>query len=169
MKVIGLGQSPRLIHREEMHYTNAVLHESLRISCVVYNSLLHRSNTEIPVGGYMIPKGAIIIPSLMNVHHDPKHFPNPGVFNPSRYLDDNNEFHPDEHVIPFALGKRYCLGQSLAEKSLFLFLTGILSKFDITPVPNESLPSYHLRDTPTATIVRAPPKFNIILTNRIEE
>ena len=105
----------------------------------------------------------------MNVHHDPKYFHNPQEFNPSRFLDANNEFHPDERVIPFALGKRYCLGQSLAEKSLFLFLTGILSKFDINPVPNQPLPSYHMRDTPTATIVRAPPRFNLILTNRTEE
>ena len=152
-----------------MHYTNAVLHESLRLSCVVYNSLLHRTNTEIPVGGYTIPKGAIVIPSLMNVMLNPKHFPNPHEFNPSRFLDSNNEFHPDEHVIPFALGKRYCLGQSLAEKSLFLFLTGILTKFDINPMPNQTLPSYHMEDTPTATIVRAPPKFDLILTSRGEE
>ena len=152
-----------------MHFTNAVLHESLRLSCVVYNSLLHRTTSEIPIGGYTIPKGAIVIPSLMNVMLNPKHFSNPPEFNPERFLDSNNEFHPDEHVIPFALGKRYCLGQSLAEKSLFLFLTGLLTKFDINPMPNQTLPSYHMIDTPVATIVRAPPKFDLIFTNRIEE
>ena len=96
MKVIGRGQT--LNNKEETLYTNAVLHESLRISCVVYYFLLHRSNTEIPIGGYPIPKGATIIPSLMNVHHDPKHFPNPGVFNLSQYLDDNNRFLLLEHI-----------------------------------------------------------------------
>merc|ERR1719510_2821181 len=104
----------------------------------------------------------------MNVMLDSNHFPSPHVFDPNRFLDANNEFHADDHVIPFALGKRYCLGQSLAEKSLFLFLTGILSKFEINPDHNQSLPSYHMRDTPTATIVRAPPKFNLILTHRTE-
>ena len=151
-----------------MHYTNAVLHESLRLSCVVYNSLLHRTNSDIPVGSYTIPKGAIVIPSLMNVMLDSSHFPNPHKFNPERFLDENHVFHPDDHVIPFALGKRYCLGQSLAEKSLFLFLTGMLSRFDINPMPNQPLPSFHMIDTPTATIVRAPPKFDLLLTPRTD-
>ena len=152
-----------------MHYTNAVLHESLRLSCVVYNSLLHRTTAEIPVGRYTIPKGAIVIPSLMNVMLNPKHFPNPHEFNPARFLDSNNEFHPDDHVIAFSMGKRYCLGQSLAEKSMFLFLTGLLTKYDVNPVPNQTLPSYHITDTKTAAIVRTPPKFELLLTTRIEK
>ena len=157
-----------MTHREDLHFTNAVLHESLRLSCVVYNSLLHRTNANITVGGYTIPKGAILIPSLMNVMLDSNHFPNPHVFDPNRFLDANNKFHADDHVIPFALGKRYCLGQSLAEKSLFLFLTGILSRFDINAAPNQTLPSYNIFDTPTATIVRAPPKYDILLTTRAD-
>ena len=151
-----------------MHYTNAVLLESLRISCTVYNALLHRITADISVGKYVIPKGAIVIPSLMNVLMDERYFPNPHEFNPARFLNADGEFKPDEHVIPFSVGKRYCLGQSLAEKNLFLFLTGIMSKFDIKPAPNQSLPSYHMNDTQQATIVRAPPTFEIIFTSRTE-
>ena len=52
-----------------------------------------------------------------------------------RPIGEDGPFKQDEHVIPFGVGKRYCLGQTLAEKEYFLFLVGILQKFDISPAP----------------------------------
>ena len=149
-----------------MPYTNAVLHESLRISCVVYNAIPHYTNAEVSVGNYIIPKGTIVIPSLMNVLLDPDHFSNPHEFNPNRFLNGNGEFEPDDHVIAFSVGKRYCLGQSLAEKEYFLFFAGLMHKFDINPEPEQCLPSYHIMDSSSAGIIRAPPTFNLVLTAR---
>ena len=165
-KVVGRGQTPRLHHKERLHYTSAVLHESMRISCVVYNAVNHCTSEEMTVGDYKIPKGSVVIPSLMNILLDPEYFENPYEFNPERFLNENGEFEPDEHVIPFSTGKRICLGKSLAEKEFFLFFTGIMNKFDINPVPNNLLPSYHMKDYYAATIVRSPPTFDLILTHR---
>ena len=61
----------------------------------------------------------------MTVLLDPKYFPNPHEFNPKRFLNEEGNFVPNEHLIPFGVGKRYCLGQSLAEKEYFWFLTGL--------------------------------------------
>ena len=163
---MGRGQAPRLHHRESLHYTNAVLHESMRLSCVVYNAINHRTTAEMKAGDYVIPKGAVVIPSLMNVMLDSSHFDNPHQFNPNRFLNKNGEFQADEHVIPFSIGKRFCLGKSLAEKEFFLFFTGIMSRFDINRVHDESLPSYHMGDYFSATIVRTPPSFHLVLTKR---
>ena len=163
---MGRGQAPRLHHKESLHYTNAVLHESMRLRCVVYNAINHRTNADIKAGEYVIPKGAVVIPSLMNVMLDSSHFDHPYRFNPNRFLNPNGEFQANEHVIPFSIGKRYCLGKSLAEKEFFLFFTGIMSRFDISRAPNESLPSYHMNDYFSATIVRTPPSFHLVLKNR---
>ena len=151
---------------EDLHYTNAVLHESMRLSCVVYNAVNHCASDDIIAGDYVIPKGSVVIPSLMNIMLDPEHFSDPMSFNPSRFLSTDGRFKSDEHVIPFSTGKRYCLGKSLAEKEFFLFFTGIMSKFDINKVPNKSLPSYHMKDYYSATIVRSPPSFEILLSHR---
>ena len=149
-----------------MHYTNAVLHESLRISCLVYNAVPHYTHDDVTIGHYVIPKGTVIIPSLMNVLLDPEHFRNPHKFDAERFLDANREFKPDSHVIAFSIGKRYCLGQSLAEKEFFLFFVGIMQRFDITPDPNQQLPSYHVKNSTSRGIIRSAPSFNLILTNR---
>ena len=152
-----------------MPFTNAVLHESLRMSCTVYNALAHCATSEFSVGDYVIPKGTIVIPSLMTVLLDPKHFLNPHEFNPNRFLNSDGEFKPDDHVIAFGVGKRDCLGKSLADKEYFWFLTGLLQKFDINPDPNQELPSYKMKDSPQTSMIRAAPSFNIILTPRVEE
>ena len=149
-----------------MHYTNAVLHESLRISCLVFNALNHYANADVEVSGYIIPKGTTIIPSLMNVLLNPDHFRNPHQFNPDRFLDANGKFKPDDHVIAFSIGKRYCLGQSLAEKEFFLFFAGLMQRFDISPEPNKPLPSYHMKDSQARGTIRSAPSFNLILTAR---
>ena len=149
-----------------MHYTNAVLHESLRISCLVFNALPHYTHADVSIGNYIIPKGAVIIPSIMHVLLDPEHFPNPHKFDPKRFLNANGEFKPDDHVIAFSVGKRFCLGQSLAEKEFFLFFVGIMQRFDINPEPNQQLPSYHMKDSTARGTIRSAPSFNLILTNR---
>ena len=166
-KVIGQEQPPRLIHRDQMPFTNAVLHESLRMSCTLYNALTHCANSEFSIGKYVIPKGTIVIPSLMTVLLNPKHFPNPHEFNPRRFLDSNGEFKPSEHLIAFGVGKRYCLGQSLAEKEYFWFFTGIMQRFHISPDLDQNLPSYHMKDSPQTSMIRSAPTFNIILTPRL--
>ena len=108
----------------------------------------------------------MIIPSLMNVLLDRDHFYDPHTFNPSRFLDANGVFHPDDHVVSFSIGKRYCLGQSLAEKEFFLFFVGIMQRFDINPEPNQTLPSYHINDSNSRGTIRSAPSFNLILNER---
>ena len=165
-QVVGKDQSPRLVHLDQMPLTNAIFHESLRMSNVLYNALAHCANSEFSIKNYVIPKGTIIIPSLMTVLLDPKYFPDPHKFNPNRFLNNEGAFVANEHWIPFGIGKRYCLGQSLAEKEYFWFFTGLLQKFDINPDPNQTLPSYHMSDSPQTSMIRAAPTFNIILTPR---
>jgi cytochrome P450 len=42
----------------------------------------------------------------------------------------DGKFVPNDHVIPFGLGKRSCLGQSMAEKEFFIFFVGLLQQVD---------------------------------------
>ena len=168
LQVIGQNRDPQLSDRDEMPYTNAVLDESLRIVSFVFLSAPHFATTDVEIGEYVIPKGATVLPSLMHVMLDPDHFPNPHKFNPDRFIDEQGRFKHHERVIPFGIGKRYCLGQTLAEKEFFLFFTGILQKFDINPAPMKKLPSYDISEhTPVETaFLRSCPNYELILTGR---
>ena len=73
--------------------------------------------------------------------YDPKHFPGPHYLKPERFLDDNGRHKHHDHVIPFRVGKRYCPGQTLAEKE---FLVGMLLQFHISSTPMQNLPSYRI-------------------------
>ena len=149
-----------------MHYTNAVLQESFRIVSFAYTGVPHHALADVEVGEYVIPKGATVMPSLMHVMLDPEYFPNPNTFNPDRFIDENGIFKHDERVIPFGIGKRYCLGQALAEKEFFLFFTGILQKFDINPAPLTNLPSFDISEHTPLNLLRLCPKYELIMTCR---
>ena len=82
-----------------------------------------------------------------------------------RFLD-RGHFVPDEKVIPFGIGKRYCLGQSLAEKEFFLFFVGLMQKFIFQTVPGTELPSYHIDKVNVKGILRTIPIYEVLLIER---
>ena len=149
-----------------MPYTSAFMLESMRIVSFVYNSVPHFTTEDVKVGDYIIPKGSGIFASLASVMYNPDRFPNPHEFKPERFINVEGKFQHDDHVIPFGIGKRYCLGQSLAEKEYFLFLVGILQKFDISPTALKELPSYHIEDNPPQNLVRICPQYKMIFSLR---
>ena len=55
IQVVGQNQPPRLIHIDQMPLTNAVLHESLRMSCTLYNALTHCAGSEFSINSELIP------------------------------------------------------------------------------------------------------------------
>ena len=61
-------------------------------------------------------------------------------FNPNRILSTDDEgrlkYTPREELIPFGIGKRQCLGESLAKMEYFIFFTSIIQKFKVSFVEN---------------------------------
>ena len=110
----------------------------------------------------------MVIGSLYHVMNDPQHFENPRKFYPTRFLDSNNRFVNDERVCPFGLGKRYCLGKSLAEKEYFLFFVGLMQSFVLSPDPESVLPGYGIDDVSVAGLSRSVPPFRVLLQSRCE-
>jgi cytochrome P450 len=80
-------------------------------------------------------------------------------------LFPDGKFVSNDKVIPFGVGKRLCLGQSLAEKEFFIFMTSLLQRFDFRHDPGSTLPSYIDIRHPIS-LLRTPPSFKVILQNR---
>ncbi|XP_062887151.1 cytochrome P450 2J2-like [Mobula hypostoma] len=141
-RVIGKGRRPRLEDREEMPFTNAVIHETQRLGNIVPISLPHEAYRDTTVMGYTIPKGTMIIPNISSALLDEDIWLTPHQFNPGHFLDSDGKFVKPEAFIPFSAGHRVCLGEQLAKTELFIFFTSILQRFTLFLPENEARPSY---------------------------
>ena len=167
LQVVGKNRYPTLDDRPELHYMNAVLQESLRVTSLVGPGVPHFTTDDIPVGEYVIPKGTVIFGSLYHAMNDPEIYPDPHRFNPDRFLK-NGKFVTDERVIPFGIGKRVCLGQTLAEKEFYIFFAGLMQQFELSRDETKPLPSYDADDTFPVSVLRSVPKFTLKIRHRMK-
>ena len=76
----------------------------------------------------MIPANTMINPIMAEVLKG-DHWPEGKEFRPERFLDNKGDVVKDAHFIPFSVGKRQCLGETLAKTELFLFFTALVQQF----------------------------------------
>ncbi|XP_072609291.1 cytochrome P450 2F2-like isoform X2 [Vulpes vulpes] len=161
--VVGRSRTPRLGDRERLPYTNAVLHEIQRFISVLPLGLPRALTRDTHLYGYFLPKGTFVIPLLVSSHRDPTQFKDPDCFNPTNFLDDKGEFQTNDAFMPFAPGKRMCLGAGLARSEIFLFFTAILQQFCLLPVGNPA----NIDLSPQCTgLGNIPPAFQLRLVAR---
>uniref|UniRef100_H0ZHH8 CP2J2 protein n=1 Tax=Taeniopygia guttata TaxID=59729 RepID=H0ZHH8_TAEGU len=136
--VIGQARPPALEDRNNLHYTNAVIHEVQRKGNVIPFNVPRMASEDTYVDGYYIPKGTGIMANLSSLLLDENEWKTPNTFNPEHFLKDG-KFWKNDHFLPFSLGKRACLGELLARSELFLFFTCLLQKFTFQAPPDTTL------------------------------
>ncbi|XP_040204201.1 cytochrome P450 2K4-like isoform X2 [Rana temporaria] len=137
-KVIGSGE-PQVMHRKQMPYTDAVIHEIQRFGNIVPTNIPHATTQDVTFKGFFIPKDTQVIPLLYSVLRDKEHFEKPEEFYPQHFLDSEGNFVKNEAFIPFSAGKRSCAGEILAKMELFLFFTTLLQNFTFQATPGAKL------------------------------
>ncbi|XP_069584358.1 cytochrome P450 2K1-like isoform X2 [Ranitomeya imitator] len=137
-KVIGSNE-PQVIHRKEMPYTDAVIHEIQRFGNIVPANVSHATTQDVNFRGYLLPKGIQVIPLLTSVLYDKNHFVKADEFYPEHFLDSSGNFVRNEAFMPFSAGKRSCAGESLAKMELYLFFTRLLQNFTFKAPPGATL------------------------------
>ncbi|CAG0879147.1 unnamed protein product [Darwinula stevensoni] len=113
-----------------MPYTQAFIMEVQRLANLIPFGLAHLATEDTEVASYRFPKGTTFLANMWSFHMDPKFWPDPEKFDPERFLNPDGSIKTKvPSFLPFLLGKRQCLGESLALMELFLFLTIFMQKF----------------------------------------
>ncbi|KAI9585887.1 hypothetical protein GQX74_001734 [Glossina fuscipes] len=89
---------------------------------------------ETVLNGLILPRNAQVNIHIIDIMRDPKHFPEPSVFKPDRFLAENTRnMHPFAFV-PFSAGSRNCIGQKFAMLEIKAALVAILRNYRVLPV-----------------------------------
>ncbi|XP_020020876.2 leukotriene-B4 omega-hydroxylase 3-like isoform X2 [Castor canadensis] len=83
--------------------------------------------------GRVIPKGVVCVISIFGTHHNPEVWPNPEVYDPSRFDPENIKDRSSMAFIPFSAGPRNCIGQTFAMSEMKVALALTLLRFRVLP------------------------------------
>ena len=141
-KVVPTGSLPSLDDKSKLPYVEAFILETLRFANIVPLGVPHATieDRDVIFDGFRIPKGTTVMFNLDSVLSDPDIFENPTEFNPGRFLNANGDVIQRKELIPFGMGRRKCIGESMAKMELFLYLTTLLKMFDFLPPEGQQPP-----------------------------
>lgn len=136
-----LIRNPRVLERllaEEAagndEYLNAVIKETLRLRPVV-PAVVRRLQEPMEFGGWELPAGVNIAPSIYLLHRRADIFADPLEFRPERFLDNP----PGTYEwIPFGGGVRRCLGASFALYEMQVVLRAVLAAVSLRTEPGRA-------------------------------
>jgi len=160
-QVVGMGRRAQLSDRNALPFTCAVVLEIQRYASILPLGVSHVSDVDLSLGDLSIPSGTrvgLIMSELLKGDH----WGDGHNFRPDRFLDEEGKCKTDEWLVPFSIGRRQCLGESLAKAELFLFFTGILQQFVVNPEVEGEPPSEAYCNG--ATVLPKP--FKLRLVNR---
>jgi len=98
---------------------------------VIERRAVHRDT----IGGYTIPRGSSVLISPYLLHRDPRFWPDPDRFDPSRFAGDGP---PRRAYLPFGLGPHRCVGLNLARAMAGHILSRLRASVTLTPLPGQS-------------------------------
>jgi len=130
--VVPDGRLPAYQDVPQLSLVLAVIYETLRLFPPV--SFVRREAAEdciVPtdLGETLpIPKGTMLVAMIDAMHRNPKYWPDPHEFRPSRFLGDYNK----DAFIPFSAGPRACIGRRFSEIEQIAVLSVIVLHYKIT-------------------------------------
>jgi cytochrome P450 len=131
--VLG-GRRPTAADLTLLPWTTACLQESQRYYSAVWIIAREAVEDDLIDGHHIRPHTTVLIP-IHHIHHDERWWPDPELFDPTRFLGDAGKNRPRSAYLPFGGGRRICIGQSFALMEMVL-MAAIMSQrftFDLAP------------------------------------
>ncbi|KAK9076728.1 hypothetical protein SSX86_005062 [Deinandra increscens subsp. villosa] len=140
----------------DLPYLQSVIKETMRLHLSVPLLVPHKTETEVKLGKYTVPKNTQILVNAWAIARDPRHWENPIRFEPERFLGKELDYKGQHfNFIPFGSGRRMCPGIPLAHRVVSLMVASFVYHFDWKlPHVREEM---DMNDTFGLTLVRATP------------
>ncbi|KAI8144063.1 cytochrome P450 [Fennellomyces sp. T-0311] len=165
------GRLPLFSEKDSFPLFLSVLKESMRYRGTNYTTLPHVLTKDIHYKNYIFPKGVLILPASYAMHRNSAQYPDPEKFVPERFVSNPKSLAADmtgkieeRSLYMFGWGRRACPGIYLAEAQLFTFITCLLTRCDILPPTDGTMPN--LDDIRDGGVVVSPPPFEARFAHR---
>jgi cytochrome P450 family 135 len=131
----ALAELERSLADGESTYLDAAVKESLRLRPVIPAVGRVVRGEPFKLGGYEIPVGVEINPSITLIHRRSDRYPDPHAFRPERFLAEDP---PDTYTwVPFGGGTRRCLGAAFAQFEMGVVVRRVLERTALAPASPE--------------------------------
>ncbi|KAM7485919.1 hypothetical protein LguiA_001928 [Lonicera macranthoides] len=139
LKIVKSKGSEELLSWEDMQkmkYSRNVINEVLRLVPPATGNF-KEAISNFTYGNFSIPKGWKVFWTVHTTHKDPKYFPDPEKFDPSRFEGKG----PIPFTfVPFGGGPRMCPGSDFARLEVLTFMHRLVTKFRWEKlIPNEKI------------------------------
>jgi enediyne biosynthesis protein E7 len=134
LRLVLDGRLPTAADLPALSLTRRVVDEVVRLYPPVW-LISRRTTRNTELGGYAIPDGALVCISPWTLHRNPAHWPDPGRFDPDRFLPEAAAVRPSHAYLPFGGGPRVCIGRAFALTEAVLVLATILPRLSLAHVP----------------------------------
>jgi cytochrome P450 family 135 len=124
---VQLRKAQRAADDGDDDYLGAVMKEAMRLHPVIPMVVRHLM-APATIGGWDLPRGTNVGPSIIIAHSRRGNFENPDVFRPERFIEGHIETNT---WIPFGGGVRRCIGAGFSLMEGVAVLREVLATYDV--------------------------------------
>ncbi|HEX8338709.1 MAG TPA: cytochrome P450 [Pyrinomonadaceae bacterium] len=128
------GRAPAAEDFPRLRYTEMVVAEAMRLYPPAW-AVGRLALEDHEVGGYLIPRGSLVLVSQYVMHRDPRFWPDPERFDPGRFTPEAKSARPQFSYFPFGGGTRRCVGEGFAWMEAVLILATLARRWRLRLAP----------------------------------
>jgi len=136
---IGRHRAPTFDDKQSLPRLGAFVSEALRWRPPTANGFPHQTTEDVIWENYRIPAGTTVLGNHWAISRDPEVYPEPDVFKPQRWINDQGRLKEDSKLFIFGFGRRTCPGQHVGNRSVFIYSLLVLWAFQLTLDPTKAL------------------------------
>jgi cytochrome P450 len=132
------GRPPEPADFARLPFTEMVVAESMRLYPPAW-AVSRLALEDVAIGGWHIPRGAVVVASQAVTHRDPRWWPEPDRFDPLRFTAAAKLARPKMAYFPFGAGPRICIGEGFAWMEAVLILATLAQRWQLDLVSHRDV------------------------------